>query len=224
MNLELADKVGGRSNSSPLTAHGRQQSQALGRHLHKVFIAQGLKPTENCNVFSSTAVRAVETARLAMQALGIPANHLITSNEILEQCMGAWEGAKRAECYTPHVLKNIEADTHGFAAPGGESQRDVELRMIKFLNSVLQASTEQRRLSLVFGHGMAFKCVLRHILDSDARMSRKIALHNTAITEIGYVPMLASIPGSLQPGWHILRVNDSGHLVDSILQDEQSIY
>jgi broad specificity phosphatase PhoE len=157
-----------------------------------------------------------------MQVLGIPANQLVTSPELLEQSMGVWEGAKRAECYTPHILKRIESDTHGFAPAGGESQRDVEVRLMNFLSSVvLQASTAQRPISLVFGHGMAFKCVLRHILDSDARMSRKIALHNTSITEIGYLPQTSSIPGSIQAGWHILRVNDSGHLLaDNILQED----
>jgi hypothetical protein len=38
------------------------------------------------------------------------------------------EGAPRAECYTAEVLSRIDADPWNFAAPGGESQRDVEER------------------------------------------------------------------------------------------------
>lgn len=40
------------------------------------------------------------------------------------------EGKPRQECYTPEVLKQIEKDKWGFAAPGGESQMQLEDRMV----------------------------------------------------------------------------------------------
>ncbi len=212
MNLELGDKIGGRSNLSPLTALGEQQAKTLGRHLRKAITTQGGQPTE-LKYFSSTAVRALETARLTMLELGIeePHRHLVTSDALLEQEMGEWEGGQRADCYNEQNIKLIKADTWNFAAPGGESQRQVEERMIDFIQTTVLPVASPGRPVFIFGHGMAFKTVLRHLLNSDARMSRKIALHNTAITEIGFVPDTAASQ-NLQQGWHILRVNDTSHL------------
>ena len=209
---EGADKIGGRSNSSPLTPLGEHQSRSLGRHLRKAITAQGGKTTD-LHYFSSTAVRALETARLTMLELGIvdPHQHLVSSDLLLEQCMGEWEGGNRAECYNEENMKKIKADTHNFAAPGGESQRQVEERMMQFIKNTVLPVASPGRPVFVFGHGMAFKTVLRHILNSDPVMSRKIALHNTAITEIGYVSEQAASRG-LQEGWHLLRVNETSHL------------
>jgi broad specificity phosphatase PhoE len=212
MNLELTDKIGGRSNGSPLTPLGEHQSKILGLHLRRALTAQGGKPTD-LHYFSSTAVRALETARLTMEELGIEDinSHLVTSDDLLEQHMGSWEGGNRADCYNEENMKKIKADTYNFAAPGGESQLQVEERMISFLNDTVLPVASPKRPVFVFGHGMAFKTVLRHVLNSDARMSRKIAIHNTAITEIGWVPR-ESASQSLQEGWHVLRVNDASHL------------
>jgi broad specificity phosphatase PhoE len=41
------------------------------------------------------------------------------------------EGRPRQECYTPEVLAQIQADNWDFAAPGGESQKQLEDRMVR---------------------------------------------------------------------------------------------
>ena len=48
---------------------------------------------------------------------------IVLSEELLELSQGTWEGAGRAECYTPQVLEEIKRDPWNFAAPGGESQK-----------------------------------------------------------------------------------------------------
>lgn len=214
MNLALADKVGGRSNASPLTPLGERQSTHLGAHLKRTLLASGASPSD-LRCFCSTAVRAVDTARRALEAAGTgPVDWVVASEDLLEMHMGEWEGGMRAECYTPATLQLIAEDTHNFAPPGGESQKAVEQRMMHFLSTtVLPAAQESGLPSLVFGHGMAFKCVLRHVLDSSPSMTRKFALHNTSITELGWVPEEVAVDGGLQPGFHILRVNDTAHLL-----------
>jgi len=210
MNLDLAEKIGGRSNESPLTLLGEQQALALGIHLKNALSQQGC-PAHTLKYFASTSKRSIDTAKLAMKELEInPNEHLVCTDALLEQDMGDWEGAMRSSCYTPEILDLINADTHNYASPGGESQRQVEERMIDYLLRKVLPASQPGCPSLVFGHGMAFKTVLRHILSSDPRMSRKIAIGNTAVTELGFVPDDA--PPHLQPGWHILRVNDMTHL------------
>ena len=119
MNLGLASHVGGRSAASPLTPLGQEQAKHLGCHLQQTV------PGSSLRLFSSTAVRARETALAALDALQLPRDSLIQSEELLELEMGEWEGALRAECYTPAALAAIAADPHNFSPPGGESQLQV---------------------------------------------------------------------------------------------------
>lgn len=83
--------------------------------------------------------------------------------------------------------------------------------MLAFLHDVvLPAQREDGRLSVVVGHGMAFKCTLRGILKSSPAMTRRIQLDNTSVTELKYV-----FEGP-DRGWHVLRVNDTRHLQPQI--------
>jgi broad specificity phosphatase PhoE len=79
----------------------------------------------------------------------------------------------------------------------------VEERMSTFVREYVLPVTTPGLPSLVFGHGMAIKCMLRHVLGSAPSMSRRIRLDNTSITELGWEE---------GEGWHVLRVNDTQHL------------
>jgi broad specificity phosphatase PhoE len=70
MNLEITEKIGGRTNHSPLTPLGEQQARALGAHLAKALQHAGT-PLPHCSFYSSTAVRAQETAKAVMAALEV---------------------------------------------------------------------------------------------------------------------------------------------------------
>jgi broad specificity phosphatase PhoE len=75
--------------------------------------------------------------------------------------------------------------------------------MSLFCSSALLPAAAGGRPVLVFSHGMAIKCLLRRILGSDARMSRRIRLDNTAVTELVH-------DGT---HWEVARVNDTAHLL-----------
>ena len=135
MNLHLATTIGGRANDSPLTRRGRAQAAALGERLAK------LPPSQRPSLlFASSAVRARETAEAISRALakeesrgGGEARRLPVQlrEELLEIEMGRWAGADRKGTYTPEVLARIRASPLDFAAPGGESQRQVEERVAR---------------------------------------------------------------------------------------------
>ena len=69
-NLTVDQRIGGRTNHSPLTPLGERQAQALGAHLRAALAHAGVQP-QRCAFFSSTAVRAVDTARLVMKELDV---------------------------------------------------------------------------------------------------------------------------------------------------------
>jgi broad specificity phosphatase PhoE len=209
MNLELKDKVGGRSNESPLTPQGEQQASELGRFLLKTLSKMEIS---KARFYSSTAVRASDTARIMMEHLGRSFEDCVHSEHLLELDMGSFEGQPRSEIYTPEQLEIIRQDVINFRPPGGESQKDVEERMIAYLlDHIVGSNPEVPTLNFVISHGLAIKCVLRHILDSTPHMTRKIITHNTSMTEIVYTPEHLTSNRDLA-GWQLLRVNDCSHM------------
>ncbi|KAL4424511.1 hypothetical protein ABPG77_006820 [Micractinium sp. CCAP 211/92] len=241
MNLHVTERIGGRTNHSLLTPLGEAQAAALGAHLRAELAHMGVQP-HRVRVFSSTAVRAVDTARHVLAALQLDPSCLVQSERLLELEQGEWEGAVRRECYTPELTARFAADPWGlawnFSAPGGESQRQVEARMLAYLAECVLPGLEPGDRAIVVSHGMAIKCLLRGILNSLPSMSRNISMGNTAITEVGFVPRkgggssgssngsteataaaaAAAGHGGVSPGplgegtWHVLRVNDLSRL------------
>ncbi|KAF6255623.1 histidine phosphatase superfamily [Scenedesmus sp. NREL 46B-D3] len=204
MNLQTKGFVGGQSNLSPLTARGKQQAVALGRHLAR------LHPSLHSPVFCSTALRAEDTARIMLQqAQGWPGPiQLQASPVLLELSQGDWEGQRRSKCYTPEVLERIAADPFTFAAPGGESQQELEARMSSFVHRQLLPILQYGGPpAVVVTHGLAIKCFLRSVLGSSPAMTWKIETDNTSITELTWVQ------AGPAAGWHLNRVNDTTHLV-----------
>ena len=68
------------------------------------------------------------------------------------------EGKPRGECYTPEVLARIAADPWRFAAPGGESQADVEARVTGFVaRRVMPRLVAGGPPGIVVAHGLAIK-------------------------------------------------------------------
>ena len=182
--------IGGRSNSTPLTKKGKEQATLLGRRLSIIPINE---------YYSSPAVRAIETARIAHGTL----DDVIKTPMLLELDEGDWEGKLRAEIYTPEVLAQINADNWNFTPPHGESQRTVEKRMMSFVNDNLVIRYLQNVSCCVFTHGMAIRCLLRGVMDFSPKITYKIELENTSITHLKYS----------ERGWHVITVNDAAHLM-----------
>ncbi|KAI7842584.1 hypothetical protein COHA_003688 [Chlorella ohadii] len=233
MNLTVDQRIGGRTNHSPLTPLGERQAQALGAHLRAALAHAGVQP-QRCAFFSSTAVRAVDTARLVMQALDVPTDKLTSSEQLLELDQGQWEGAVRRECFTPEL-------TAAFAA---DPWRQVEQRMTQYLVQQVLPHARPDAPAIVVSHGMAIKSFMRGVLHSLPTMSRNIALANTSVTEVGFIPAKHSSSGTSNGGagnsggqaaivdssrepaadgrpsngsmaggsWHVLRINDTAHL------------
>ncbi|ESQ35539.1 hypothetical protein EUTSA_v100078810mg, partial [Eutrema salsugineum] len=72
-----------------------------------------------------------------------------SSDAIVEMSLGDWEGFHRSEIYTPETLSLIERCQPDFSAPSGESLRQVEFRMVQFLNGTLLGVAEKLRTELL---------------------------------------------------------------------------
>ena len=196
-NTQIAERVGGRAFSSPLTERGKKQARRLGHR----FASEGLRFDA---VYCSTAIRAIDTARFIAEEIDYPFEQIPQIPDLLEIAMGAWEGQPRMIVYQPDILAQIKEDPAGFAPPGGESQADVEKRMLRWIEeTLLPGWQDQDRRILVVSHGMAIKCLLRGILDFSPHHTYKTILDNTSITQLKYT----------MRGWQLMRVNDSAHLL-----------
>jgi len=68
-------------------------------------------------------------------------------------------------------------------------------RVIRYVNEQIITKADQLRSNpdeeikvAIFGHGVAFGCFVRNLLDSDPSMTWKFQLPNTSITEISFKP------------------------------------
>lgn len=189
--------VGGQSNHLPLSGRGEDQAHRLGRRLAaegQVFDA----------VFASSALRAQETARIACSYLhqAPPAE---VRPELVELAQGDWEGRLRADIYTPELLLALRADPYDFRPPGGESQRDVEARMYRWLDEIVQRFDQTDKLLRVaaFSHGFAIKTLVAGLTQAAPSMTYRTIIHNTSLTVLHRETGL----------WYIDRVNDHQHLI-----------
>jgi broad specificity phosphatase PhoE len=143
--------IGGRSNETPLTPRGVEQAVGLGQFIRRT----NLNPDY---AFSSPAVRALETTRIAFEHAGY--DHSVTIEDgVQELDQGQWTGLQRDKIYTPQVLKIIENSDKSFKAPGGESMDDVGIRMLDTLDERVDKLLEETPTTLWFStHGFAIKC------------------------------------------------------------------
>ncbi|CAN0870181.1 Broad-specificity phosphatase YOR283W [Linum grandiflorum] len=139
------DLVGGRCHMAGLSPIGKRQARALAVFLN----SQGVRFNA---VYSSPLDRARSMAALVCQEMSFGKEQIQTSDELSEMSMGLWEGCSHAEIYTPEVLSLVESSQPDFCAPSGESLRQVEFRMVQFLNGTIARLPEKLRTDLSMHH------------------------------------------------------------------------
>eukprot|EP00026_Physarum_polycephalum_P015090 Phypoly_transcript_15696.p1 GENE.Phypoly_transcript_15696~~Phypoly_transcript_15696.p1 ORF type:complete len:234 (+),score=24.92 Phypoly_transcript_15696:153-854(+) len=194
-----AEYISGRSNHVNLTDLGTKQATALG----KFFKSNNINFKK---AYSSTAVRTLCTAKACLAAM--ESNLVVEPHEaLLEIEMGDFVGRERTSVYTEELIKQINLDAWNFSPPNGESPRQVEERMVQFFEDVIfpqvpQEPTNEIPKFAIFGHGYAFKCLIRHIENMVPSETFKIPIMNTSVTELVFSDDIK-----------ILRKNDTEHLV-----------
>ncbi|MDR1330702.1 MAG: histidine phosphatase family protein, partial [Tannerella sp.] len=170
--------VGGRSNRLPLSENGRRQALSAGMFFKDNHVAFD-------RVFCSTAVRAQSTLELITDRAHITDNVVAYSDELQELSQGEWEGRPRNEIYTPKRLAEIKANPWHFKAPGGESQKETEERMLIFIErNIIRPYVDG--CFLLIGHGVAFRCLLRGILGIKPEMVYRILIDNVSLSKLRY--------------------------------------
>lgn len=188
-NVHHAEVLGGRSRHTLLTDHGTRQALALSARV----LNEGWHIEQ---IFTSPLDRAIKTAAIAFP------DHIATVvPELTEVDQGKWEGLSRPDTYTPKQVVKIKALGYFFTPPGGESQRDVQERVVNWIEKEFIKQDKRGKYVLVT-HGIAIKAFLQYVLHFDEKFIYTLPADNTSITEVSF--------GS--DGWVLERFNDSAHL------------
>lgn len=137
MNLR-PDLVAGRCPEAALTLTGKRQARALGVFLK----SQGVRFN---SVYTSPLDRARATAASVCQEIELAEEQIQSSDALIEMSQGHWEGSVVSEIYTPEILSLMDVSQPDFSPPWGESLRQVEFRIIQFLNDTLLQQPENFR-------------------------------------------------------------------------------
>ncbi|XP_057982588.1 uncharacterized protein LOC131167736 [Malania oleifera] len=132
------DLVAGRCPETALTSNGKRQARALAVFLN----SQGVRFNA---VYSSPLDRARATAVSVCQEMNFVEEQIQTSDALVDMSQGHWEGCPRSEIYTPETLNLIDRFQPDFSAPSGESLRQVEFRVVQFLNGTLLGLPDKLR-------------------------------------------------------------------------------
>lgn len=81
-----------------------------------------------------------------LQELNFAEEQIQFSDELVEMSLGQWEGCLTSEIYTSDMVSLIDKLQPDFVAPSGESLRQVQFRMIQFLNGTVLGLPEKLRI------------------------------------------------------------------------------
>jgi broad specificity phosphatase PhoE len=175
-NASGSHLIGGRSNETPLTKKGVEQAKYLGQYL----LAKGINPDF---IYSSPAVRTLQTAHYALAEMGITSEPTIEDN-LQELDQGLWVGRNRKDTYTEGVLANIQLLGKDFKADGGESMNEVGERMLAAISSIADRHVHESEAvtGIIFTHGVAIRCLASRIHDWSHKRTYETETPNASVS------------------------------------------
>ena len=162
-------RIQGRLNV-PLSELGRRQSAAAAAALARLS-ADAL--------YASPLRRAMETAEIIADALGLP---IQTESRLMEIDCGVFQDRRPcelAELY-PQALARWKSEDLDFVIPGGESRRQVIARGRAALLAIAAAGGQA---AIIVSHGRLLTCTLKDILGIPASQP-PFSLQNGSITTL----------------------------------------
>jgi len=175
----------------PLSDAGRRQART---------VAARLKPLPFEALYSSPLQRALETARLISESVGLQP---VPDFRLVELDYGQWEGKTVAEIMEsdPETFCAWDANPAQFAPPGGESGLAAQQRVVSCLDSL--AAKHPVGPVLVVLHKTVCRLAVCNVLGmSPSEYRRRLVLNNAALSIIQARPV----------GWQLVTFNDTSHL------------
>lgn len=151
--------------NSPLSELGREEARRAGERLAR----------ENLRVdkaFTSELVRAQETGRIILEALGQPDLEQVEAWQLNERFYGALTGRNKQQTAEEFGAEQVHIwrRSYDIAPPGGESLADTARRALPYFNEVVIPATREHDVVLVSAHGNSLRAIVKELdgLDDEA--------------------------------------------------------
>ena len=148
-------EISNRGLKHPLTEKGRQQAHAL---------AAELLPAGITGIYTSPLLRAVQTAAILSQALGVGCE---ITDALREYDCGILEGTSGPETWAAFwALREAWYPGRQWERriEGGESFLDMQARFVPFIDGLLAADDPPRKVLVLIGHGGLYGSMLPLVL------------------------------------------------------------
>jgi len=195
------NRLCGRSDV-PLSDAGRRQAARL---------AQRLKPLPLEAMYSSPLKRALQTASIIAESIGLEP---IVNPSLIELDYGSWEGKTYAEVRAKEfeTYRAWDADPGKLAPPGGESGEQALKRAAPFLD--LLTSRHPQGNVVVVGHRTVWRLIVCHILGlAPSEYRRRLVMDNACMNIIQW----------WEQGWRLVLLNDTSHLAEPLSEPAPTI-
>ena len=180
----------------PLDVEGREQARKIGARIAAL-------PQPPVAVYSSDLSRARDTAEAIAAPLGLT---VVTTLELRETCLGAWEGLNRAEIEARGegaLLAGYSRDSLVHRPPDSETLEAVYDRMNRAWDEI---RARHAGPTAIVGHGGSLRALLCAALDAPLPSMQRFWLDNASLS------VLEESLGAETSRRRILLVNDTSHL------------
>ena len=181
----------------PLDSEGRQQALKIGARIAAL-------PEPPVAVYASDLSRARNTAEAIAAPLGLT---VVTTPELRETCLGAWEGLNRAEIEARGegtLLAGYIRDSLVHRPPNSETLEAVYDRMNRVWDEI-RAKNHPGPVVLV-GHGGSLRALICAALAAPLASMQRLWLDNASLT------LLEETLSAEVERRRVLLVNDTSHL------------
>lgn len=148
----------------PLSEAGRAEARKGGERL----AAEGVRVDR---AYTSTLVRAIDTGRIVLEALGQPELSQIQAWELNERFYGALTGRDKNQARDEFGEEQVHLWRRGYDVdvPGGESLKDTTARTLPYFARVIVPATREVGVVLVSAHGNSLRAIVKELdgLDDD---------------------------------------------------------
>jgi probable phosphoglycerate mutase len=187
-----------------LNENGKLQSEKVAEFLKDISIDK---------VYSSSLLRAKETAEIILQQ---HQNVNLELNDGFKEIIhGAWEGKSETEIEQefPGELQRWRETPEQFQMPAGENFQQVWQRTVEVYESIIKAAlTEKLNTILIVAHGGTNQILLCHILGLSAEHFWNFRQSNCCLNVIDYPKGLDSFPV-------VQGINFTSYLTGSVLDE-----
>ncbi len=142
----------------PLSDKGQQEAREGGERL----AAEGIVVDR---AYTSTLIRAIDTGRIVLEALGQGDLEQTQAWELNERFYGALTGRNKAQTAEEFGEEQVHIwrRSYDVPPPGGESLKDTTARALPYFEAEILPATRKHDVVLVSAHGNSLRAIVKRL-------------------------------------------------------------